>query len=226
MEFAAVRRRIGPIAQPLRRMIADLFEPGEKRQDDAAALDAFDLRRIKPFGQFRHRLLIQRGLAPGQRAECRHFRLVRQVGDDAFVGLEPAQNVGPHQTAQRGELILIVCERLLRNAANSLAPPSKPGQRKSNSDHKSESRFSMGVPLSAIRCRQRSSLTARLWRAPAFLIACASSRMARFHGHFLEPGQSNGHRVTGDDEVFAVQCFSGILPRRRVLHWDVSDGWA
>jgi hypothetical protein len=32
-------------------MIADLFEAGEKRQDDAAALDAFDLRRLQPFGQ-------------------------------------------------------------------------------------------------------------------------------------------------------------------------------
>jgi hypothetical protein len=39
----------------------------------------------------------------------------------------------------------------------------------------------MGVPLNANRQEARNSLTARVWRAPGFLIAWASSRMARFH---------------------------------------------
>ena len=45
MEFAAVRWRIGPIAEPLGRMVADLFEAGKESQNDATALDAFDFRR-------------------------------------------------------------------------------------------------------------------------------------------------------------------------------------
>jgi hypothetical protein len=80
-------------------VIADLFEAGEKRQNNAPALDALNLRRFQPFRQIGHSLLIQSGLAAGQRTERRHFRLVGQVRDDAFVRFQPPQYVRPYQSA-------------------------------------------------------------------------------------------------------------------------------
>ena len=65
VELAAFRGRIGPISEPLRRVVADLFEPGEKRQNNTAALDPLHLRRLQPFSEISHRLLIQRRLAAG-----------------------------------------------------------------------------------------------------------------------------------------------------------------
>ena len=59
MEFAALLWSVAAIAEPLGRMIADLFESGKERQDDATALDAFDLLSFEPFSQFVDRLLIE-----------------------------------------------------------------------------------------------------------------------------------------------------------------------
>src|SRR6185312_5825788 len=53
---------------------------------------------------------------------------------------------------------------------------------KSNSDHKSPSRFSTGVPVSEILASGLRLLTALVCLAAGFLIAWASSRMARRHG--------------------------------------------
>ena len=61
--------------------------------------------------------------------------------------------------------------------ANTLDRPSSPGLRNSNRLHSSPRWFSIGVPLSASRCRPRSSRAAFADAVPAFLIACASSRI-------------------------------------------------
>ena len=58
-------------------MIANLFEPHEKRQDHAAPLDALDLRRLDVLGQFRDRLLVKGGLPASQSAKRRQFRFLR-----------------------------------------------------------------------------------------------------------------------------------------------------
>ena len=79
----------------------------KESQNDATALDAFDFRPIKPFGQFVDRLLIERGLAAGQRAKRGHLGFVRQIADDALVRFQSSQNVGPRQSSQWGKLILI-----------------------------------------------------------------------------------------------------------------------
>jgi len=52
---------------------------------------------------------------------------------------------------------------------------------KSNSDQRSPARFSTGVPVNARRAVAFRRLTARAWRVSAFLIACASSRIASRH---------------------------------------------
>ena len=48
-------------------------------------------------------------------------------------------------------------------------------------DHSSASRFSTGVPVSAIRCPARSRRTALAAWDRLFLIACASSSTTRRH---------------------------------------------
>ncbi len=52
---------------------------------------------------------------------------------------------------------------------------------KSKIDHRSPSRFSIGVPVSAMRARAWSFFAARVCLASGFLIAWASSSTARCH---------------------------------------------
>ena len=63
-ELAAVLFGPGAVAEPLRGMIADLLEPHEEGQHDAAALDA--LGSLELLGEILHRLLIERRLLAAQ----------------------------------------------------------------------------------------------------------------------------------------------------------------
>ena len=71
-------------------MVAYLLELGQRGEDQAASPDS--LRA----GERGFRVLehggIQRSLLAGERAIDFHFELVRQIGDDGLVGLEPAQD--------------------------------------------------------------------------------------------------------------------------------------
>ncbi len=78
--------------------------------------------------------------------------------------------------------------RRLVKLVNSLLEPSRPGLMKSKIDQRSPSRFSTGVPVSAMRACASSCLAARVCRAPGFLIACASSSMASRHGISISAG--------------------------------------
>ena len=53
---------------------------------------------------------------------------------------------------------------------------------KSKIDQRSPSRFSMGVPVRAMRVSALSALTAFVCLAAGFLMACASSRMTSRQG--------------------------------------------
>ena len=68
-------------------------------------LDA--VRVLQRLGQFGNRLLVERRLRLGERAPGPHLGLVRQIGDDALVGLEPPQDVGPREGAQRTVIRLL-----------------------------------------------------------------------------------------------------------------------
>ena len=59
---------------------------------------------------------------------------------------------------------------------------------KSKIDHRSPRWFSTGVPVSAIRDRASSAFTALVCLAFGFLIACASSRMAKCQATCDKPG--------------------------------------
>ena len=91
-----------------------------------------------------------------------------------------------------------------RTAAGSwLAPPSRPGLANSMIDHRSASRFSTGVPVTAIRCA-RGQRADRLSPAvvAAFLMACASSSTTRRQGIARQRGGvPGGERVGRDDQV-------------------------
>jgi hypothetical protein len=62
---------------------------------------------------------------------------------------------------------------------NSFWPPSRPGLANCMIDHSSDSWFSTGVPVSAIREPAVSALTAFACWLRWFLIACASSQTTR-----------------------------------------------
>ncbi len=81
------------------RVVADLLELHELGQDEPPALHAVGF--LEFLGQLAYGLLIEGGLLPAQRAEGRHLDLFGQVGDDSLVGLEPAQDVGPDEGAER-----------------------------------------------------------------------------------------------------------------------------
>ncbi len=88
-------------------MVAYLFETHQKAQYRTLAADAFGV--FKRGRQFLHCTLIKRCLARTQVAPGLEFGLVRQVVDHPLVGLQPTQNVGPYERAQRAE-VLGLCE--------------------------------------------------------------------------------------------------------------------
>src|SRR5207245_4546084 len=89
-ELAAPRLVPDALAQPVRRVIADLLEAHEVGQHQAAPLDALREARDGML-ELVDRLLVERGLRAGEETERLHLSLVRQVRDDGAVGLEPAQ---------------------------------------------------------------------------------------------------------------------------------------
>ena len=87
-------------------MVADLLELGHCGQHQAAALDPF-LGRLDLGQHVGDRRLVQRRLLGGQVAPDLHLQLVRQVGDDRLVGLEPAQDERPGDPPQPGGRFLV-----------------------------------------------------------------------------------------------------------------------
>src|SRR5436309_14701021 len=71
---------------------------------------------------------------------------------------------------------------------NCFGDPSNPGLTKSKIDHRSPSRFSTGVPVSATLAPAFSIFTARVCFALGFLIACASSITTSLHPTFANQG--------------------------------------
>jgi hypothetical protein len=76
------------------------LEAHQRREDDAPPLHPLGTCE---FGlEVGYRLLIERRLLASQVAEGPQLGLVRQVGDDGLVGLQPAQDVRTHECAQWG----------------------------------------------------------------------------------------------------------------------------
>ncbi len=80
---------------------------------------------------------------------------------------------------------------------------------KSKIDQRSPRRFSIGVPVRAMRASALSCLTALVCLAPGFLIACASSSMTSRHGASPSHGARSQRAVAGDDEIDAGEVVGG-----------------
>ena len=153
--------------------------------------------------QFRHRLLVERrllaasaGRTPSPRS-CPAGRRSPSCRSSAAGGCRAA----PARAAARKDCAALAASRLVKRA-NSLPVPSSPGLMKSKIDQRSPSRFSTGVPVSAMRARASSCLAARVCLAPGFLIACASSRTARSPGRSARSaGMRSERSVAGDHQI-------------------------
>ena len=172
-----------------------------------------------------HRLLVERRLLAAQGAEGLHLGLVGQVGDDALVGLQAPQDVGAHQIAQRAVgVVRPLGEPLDEARRTAWTIPSRPGLMKSKIDQRSPSRFSMGVPVSAMRASARSCLTGLVCLAPGFLMACASSSTTSRHGVLRQPGRPRQEAVAGDDQIDVRQI--ARAHRSSASRPVCADGWS
>jgi hypothetical protein len=84
-------------------MVAYLFEAHQEAQHYTLATDAFGV--FKRGSQILHRTLIKCCLARAQVAPGLEFGLVRKIVDYPPVGLQAAQDVGPHERSQRTEVV-------------------------------------------------------------------------------------------------------------------------
>ena len=91
------------------RVVAHLLQAQQRCQHHAAPLDPRLVRRTDPLQRLLDHRFVQGGLLSAQVAVDLHLQLVRQVLDDGGVGLEAAQDEGPHQPFQPfdGRLVLV-----------------------------------------------------------------------------------------------------------------------
>ena len=89
-QFARATGNCGVVAEELRGMIAHLLELRQRRQNHALAAGC--LRLVEARDRLFDDGCVQRRLLLGQRAKDLHLHLFGQVGDDALVGLQPAQD--------------------------------------------------------------------------------------------------------------------------------------
>jgi hypothetical protein len=88
---AATKR--GPIGLEVGRVVAHLLEPKQPGQDQAPAVDALGL--VRAGEELVDHGLVEGGLLAGERAAVDRLDLVRKVGDDRAVGLQPAEDERP-----------------------------------------------------------------------------------------------------------------------------------
>ena len=106
-------------------MVADLLEAQERREDGPAPLDALAL--VERARQVVDGTLVERGLGAGERAERRHLGLVGEIGDDASVGLEATQDVGPHERAKGRVALGLALGHATGRAPELPGAPEQPG---------------------------------------------------------------------------------------------------
>src|SRR5204863_169093 len=86
------------LAQVVRRVVADLLERRDERQDQATPLDA--VRGLDSSHRLLHRCLVERGLLARERADDLYLLLGRQVPYDPRVALHAAQDEWPDDSPE------------------------------------------------------------------------------------------------------------------------------
>src|SRR5947208_670699 len=86
------------LAQVVRRVVADLLERRDERQDQATPLDA--VRGLDSSHRLLHRCLVERGLLARERADDLHLLLGREVPYDPRVALHAAQDEWPDDSPE------------------------------------------------------------------------------------------------------------------------------
>ncbi len=108
----------------------------------------------------------------------------------------------------------------MTNSLNLSAEPSRPGQRKSNSDQRSDSRFSTGVPVRAIRASAWSCLTALRLPRGRILDGLGLVEHHQPPVHLEQPLLPQQHAVGGQDQVGVCKGLVRIFrPCRQALPW-------
>src|SRR6478752_8789142 len=103
------------------------------------------VKRRQLFGQFLDRLLVKSRLRFAQHAPCQNLGLLRKIGNNAPVRLEPAQDVRPGEMAQGRKMTALIIAQPLDRTAKLGGAAKQSGTVKSKSDQRSSSRFSTGV---------------------------------------------------------------------------------
>ena len=98
VQLPAAAGQAGPVAQRVRRVVADLLQPGERGQHQPAPPHALLLLGV--LEQLVHHGLIQVGLLAGERRPGDLLHLVRQVGHQRAVRFGAAQQERRREAAQ------------------------------------------------------------------------------------------------------------------------------
>ena len=194
---------VGAVAEPLRRVVADLLEPHQRGQHDAAPLDAVGVLQLP--GEVVDRLLVERGLLLRQAAEgraprsCpadRRSRACRSSGGAGCTG-------GPGRAAGRKRRGRCVCEPL-DEPANALARAEQAGVRGSRTattDRPGDSR--------------RACRSGRCGRAAVQLLDGAG---------LLRAGVLDRLGLVEDDDVPALRAAGHVTARRGAVGRDDDVG--
>jgi hypothetical protein len=151
-KLAASRLVPGALARPVRGVVADLLEPHQIGEDQAAPLDALgEPRDGTP--QLVDGPLIERGLPARQEAERLHLGLVRQVGHDRAVGLEPTQEIGLDQATERRVALGRALGQPLGERGELAGGAQQSRVEEVEDRPQSPRRFSTGVPVSDASAR-------------------------------------------------------------------------
>ncbi len=109
------------VLERLGRVVADLLEPGQRRQHATAALHAFEVLGVDQ--QLVDDLLVEHRLLAGELGEGDLLDLVGQVGQQSPVGLGAAQHERLRERAQAGRdlAVVVALDRPTRTARGSAA---------------------------------------------------------------------------------------------------------
>ncbi|MEI2723498.1 MAG: hypothetical protein V9H26_08140 [Verrucomicrobiota bacterium] len=208
-ELARATGQLRAVAQRVGGVVADLLQPGERGQHEAAAAHAGGLLRVGE--QLVDDGLVHVRLLAGERRPRHLLHLVGQVGHERLVGLRAPQQERPGEPAQLGggDRVVLALDRV----GEVLAELGGVAQQAGGDDL--EDAPQLGEAVLHRGAGERDALAgraARAWpaavRVSGFFTACASSSTAVVQPHLLQRVEvAGGHLVGGDHQV--------VLRRRR-----------